>query len=71
MQPSNYRGRIRVKREGKGFLKLLRIILSNEVSRVIAHPDRLVRFGLEIMEETCKAHNCEIVVLNQETKSKN
>ncbi|QPG48960.1 IS607 family transposase [Saccharolobus solfataricus] len=53
----------------KGFLKLLRMILNNEVSRVvIAYPDRLVRFGFEILEEVCKAHNCEIVVLNQEDK---
>ena len=30
----------------KGFLKLLRMILNNEVSKVIiAYPDRLVRFG--------------------------
>ncbi|BDB99967.1 IS607 family transposase [Saccharolobus caldissimus] len=54
----------------KGFLKLLRMILNNEVSKVvIAYPDRLVRFGFEIIEEVCKAHNCEIVVLNNEDKT--
>ncbi|AWS00135.1 IS607 family transposase [Metallosphaera hakonensis] len=54
----------------KGFLKLLRMILNNEVSKVvIAYPDRLVRFGFEILEEVCKAHNCEIVVLNEEDKT--
>ena len=54
----------------KGFLKLLRMILNNEVSKVvIAYPDRLVRFGFEILEEVCKAHNCEIVVLNNEDKT--
>ena len=54
----------------KGFLKLLRMILNNEVSKiVIAYPDRLVRFGFEIIEEACKAHNCEIVVLNKEDKT--
>jgi predicted site-specific integrase-resolvase len=53
----------------KGFTKLLRMMLNNEVSKVIiAHPDRLVRFGFEIVEEVCKSHNCEIVVLNRETK---
>nr|3LHF_A Chain A, Serine Recombinase [Saccharolobus solfataricus P2]3LHF_B Chain B, Serine Recombinase [Saccharolobus solfataricus P2]3LHF_C Chain C, Serine Recombinase [Saccharolobus solfataricus P2]3LHF_D Chain D, Serine Recombinase [Saccharolobus solfataricus P2] len=53
----------------KGFLKLLRMILNNEVSRVVvAYPDRLVRFGFEILEEVCKAHGCEIVVINQEDK---
>ena len=36
----------------KGFLKLLRMILNNEVSKVIiAYPDRLVRFGFEILEQ--------------------
>ncbi|MFP3234646.1 MAG: IS607 family transposase [Sulfolobaceae archaeon] len=56
--------------ERKGFLKLLRMILNNEVSKiVIAYPDRLVRFGFEIIEEICKAHNCEIVVLNNEDKT--
>jgi putative resolvase len=54
----------------KGFLKLLRMILNNEVSKiVIAYPDRLVRFGFEILEEACKAHNCELVVLNKEDKT--
>jgi len=54
----------------KGFLKLLRMILNNEVSEVIiAYPDRLVRFGFEIIEEVCKAHNCELVVLNKEDKT--
>ena len=53
----------------KGFIKLLRMMLNNEVSKVIiAHPDRPVRFGFEIVEEVCRAHNCEIVVLNRETK---
>jgi len=51
----------------KGFLKLLRMILNNEVSKVVvAYPDRLGGFGFEIFEEICKAHNCEIVVLNKE-----
>ena len=54
----------------KGFLKLLRMILNNEVSKVVvAYPDILVRFGFEIIEEVCKAHNCELVVLNKEDKT--
>ena len=40
----------------RGFLKLLRMILNNEVSKVIiAYPDRLVRFGFEMVEEVCRA----------------
>ncbi|BCS93634.1 IS607 family transposase [Metallosphaera javensis (ex Sakai et al. 2022)] len=51
----------------KGFQKLLRMILNNEVSKVVvAHQDRLVRFGFEILEEVCKTHGCEIVVLEKE-----
>jgi excisionase family DNA binding protein len=54
----------------KGFLKLLRMILNNEVSKVVvAYPDILVRFGFEIIEEVCKTHNCELVVLNKEDKT--
>jgi len=45
------------------------MILNNEVSKVIAYPDRLVRFGFEILEEVCKAHDCELVVLNGEDKT--
>ena len=54
----------------RGFVKLLSMILNNEVSKVIiAYPDRLVRFGFEILEEVCKAHNCELVALNREDKT--
>jgi len=54
----------------RGFIKLLRMILNNEVSKVIiAYPDRLVRFGFEIVEKVCRAHNCELVVLNKEDKT--
>jgi len=54
----------------KGFLKLLRMILNNEVSKVVvAYPDRLVRFGFEIIEEACKEHNCELAALNREDET--
>jgi len=54
----------------RGFVKLLRMNLNNEVSKVImAYPDILVRFGFEIVEEVCKAHDCELVVLNGEDKT--
>lgn len=39
----------------KGFLKLLRMILNNEVSKVVvAYPDRLVRFGFEYLRRCAK-----------------
>jgi len=56
--------------ERKGFIKLLRMILNNEVSKVVvAYPDRLVRFGFEIIEEVCKAHDCELAALNREDET--
>ncbi|BCS92246.1 IS607 family transposase [Metallosphaera javensis (ex Sakai et al. 2022)] len=51
----------------KGFRRLLKMVLNNEVSKVVvAHQDRLVRFGFEILEEVCRAHCCEITVLEKE-----
>ena len=31
---------------------------------VVAHKDRLVRFGFEFIEWFCQLHNCTITVLN-------
>jgi Predicted site-specific integrase-resolvase len=46
---------------------LLRMILNNEVSKVlIAYPNRLARF--EMLEEVCRAHNCEIACRTGRTK---
>ena len=36
---------------------------------VIAHRDRLCRFGFEWFERHCKAHECELLVLNTEKLS--
>lgn len=42
-----------IKHEEKRFLKLLGMIIDNEVSKVvITYPDRLVRFGLEYPKHT-------------------
>jgi predicted site-specific integrase-resolvase len=44
------------------FIKLLGMMLNNEVSRiVVAHRNRLVRF--KVLEEVYRAHNCETQVL--------
>jgi len=37
------------------------MIVNNEVSKAVAYPDKLVRFGFEMVEEVCRAHSCEIV----------
>lgn len=48
-------------------LKILEQICSGEVERlVIAHKDRLCRFGFSLVEWLLSKNSCEIVVLNQE-----
>ena len=54
----------------KKFLSLFDSIDQNEVKvLIIAHKDRLVRFGFEWFARFCEHHGCEIVVLNQEHMS--
>jgi putative resolvase len=36
---------------------------------VIAHKDRLVRFGFVWFAQFCATHGCELLVLNHETLS--
>ena len=36
---------------------------------VVAHKDRLVRFGYEWFESFCEMHNCKITVVNLESLS--
>jgi putative resolvase len=48
----------------KHFLKLMERVAANEVKIiVVAHKDRLCRFGFEFVEWFCNLHNCKIVVL--------
>jgi predicted site-specific integrase-resolvase len=50
----------------KGFNALLELILSGHVSEiVVAHRDRLCRFGFEFIESIAKKFNCRIVVLDE------
>lgn len=54
----------------KKFVALMQAIEACEVQTlVIAHKDRLVRFGFVWFAEFCAAHGCELLVLNQETLS--
>jgi putative resolvase len=62
------RGRIFLEREEEGVTQL-RMILNNEVSKAVGYPDRLVRFGFEMLEEVYKAHDCELVVLKREDET--
>jgi predicted site-specific integrase-resolvase len=50
----------------KGLKRLLSGILDDQVGRlVIAHKDRLLRFGAELVFAICEAKHVEVVILNQ------
>jgi Resolvase, N terminal domain len=50
----------------KGLKLLLNDILSGKIGRlVIAHKDRLLRFGAELIFAICEAKNVEVIILNQ------
>jgi putative resolvase len=52
------------------FLALVDRILQGEiVTLVIAHKDRLARFGYDLLVHLCEAQGCHIVVLNTESLS--
>ena len=46
-----------------------RIVRSELSMLVIAHKDRLARFGYELLAHLCETHGCQIVVLNTESLS--
>src|SRR3984893_4704204 len=54
----------------KYFLKLMEMVERGEVAEiVVAHKDRLVRFGFEWFEKFCKDHGVKILVMNAEALS--
>lgn len=54
----------------KHFNSLMQMVERNEVAEiVIAHKDRLVRFGYEWFESFCTSHGTKIVVMNAESLS--
>ncbi len=56
--------------ERKHFTQLMEMVERGEVAEiVIAHQDRLVRFGYEWFEAFCARHGCVITVMNLETLS--
>lgn len=49
----------------KKFLSILERIIDGDIQRlVVAHPDRLVRFGYELVKWLCTKFECELLVLN-------
>ena len=54
----------------KNFVLLMEMVEHGEVSEiVIAHKDRLVRFGYEWFEKFCRDHGATLTVMNAETLS--
>lgn len=54
----------------KKFTKLIDQIVAGEVSKVVvAHKDRLARFGYDLVEHLARTHGCEIIVANKEELS--
>lgn len=54
----------------KNFVLLMEMVERGEVSEiVIAHKDRLVRFGYEWFEKFCRDHGATLTVMNAETLS--
>jgi predicted site-specific integrase-resolvase len=54
----------------KAFLSLIDAILEGQVERVVlAHQDRLARFGYQLLVHLCQTHKTELVVMNTEELS--
>ena len=54
----------------KKLLALLERVMQGTVGRIIiAHKDRLARFGFDLYRWLCEQHGCEIVVLNETSLS--
>jgi predicted site-specific integrase-resolvase len=50
----------------KGLISLLGRVLQGDIGTiVVAHKDRLARFGFDLIEWLCEQFDCKIVVLNQ------
>ena len=55
----------------KEFLKLINMILNDEVNRIfITHKERLVGLGFEYIEAICKHHDVEIITIQSEQDNK-
>ena len=56
--------------ERKQFLRLVDAIIDRQVERVVlAHHDRLARFGYQLLVHLCRTHQCELLVMNTEELS--
>ena len=56
--------------QAKAFLALVDAILEGHDERVVlAHQDRLARFGSQVLVHLCQTHQCELLVMNTEELS--
>jgi putative resolvase len=56
--------------ERKQFLKLVDAIIAGDIERgVLAHQDRLARFGYKLLVHLCRTHRCDLLVMNTEALS--
>ncbi|NEQ41945.1 MAG: IS607 family transposase, partial [Okeania sp. SIO3I5] len=54
----------------KGFLSILDRICTGDIKRlVVAHPDRLVRFGFELVKWLCERNECQLLVQGDSKQS--
>jgi putative resolvase len=54
----------------KQFVSLVDAILDGQIERVVlAHQDRLARFGYPLLVHLCETHQCELLVMNTEELS--
>ncbi len=54
----------------KKFLDLMDQIEDNKIEKlIIAHKDRLCRFGFDYFENLCEKHQCVLLIINQESLS--
>lgn len=52
------------------FLWLMDMLVSGRIERlVIAHKDRIARFGFPLIEHYCQVYQCDLIVLNSEQLS--
>ncbi len=54
----------------KKFVKLMDRVIAGEISKIIiAHKDRLCRFGFDFFSRLCDTHGTELVVVNNQSLS--
>ena len=54
----------------KAFLKIVDDLVHYRLATlIVAHKDRLARFGFELLQHLCREHDCDLLVINSEKLS--